>query len=589
MLQAVFYSVLKLSIIASIAAISVMVFRLVLSKKLPRIYCYGLWAIVLVRLLFPFSFTSVLSIFNILPAPEVIMTQSSQYPLSIIQGKAASEVSNNTLGGSLPVAASHTSVNLTQTLTFVVSCIWLAGAAGLCLFSIFAYYRAWYRLKEAVLYKDNTLISKCSEKLKLKRKVQIYTSNRLYTPVVCGLIKPRIILPLALAQDCDEIELTHIITHELVHIKRFDYLLKLISMLALCVHWFNPVIWLSFTLSQKDMEMSCDEKVISVCDNDIRREYAASLIKLAVKQDVLLNGGLLAFGESDIKSRIKGIMKFKKPKLWLGASAIIILIAIGAVLLTNGQNKEADKKEEIAVGGNKQPEAAIDEKNDTNPGIIDIRNFDMSKIEQYIASETVVINDCLVKDGPGDNYKTVGNLKYGDIVITTYKYNNEWVIFSSLKDPNQQFWVKASNLIDEKRYQDYNLRIITAKEVTVGETTLKQGNLVQVLIKDKDKSCVTIRVIDTNSGKTGWIDNKDYTMAKPGVFFNQAYLKEGTVIYTEPSLSSQIAENGEVKDGNLFVSINKEQGGWVSIFSYGPINGWVQKENIYIPMPSNKF
>jgi beta-lactamase regulating signal transducer with metallopeptidase domain len=93
----------------------------------------------------------------------------------------------------------------------------------------------------------------------------------------------------------------------------------------------------SFILSQKDMEMSCDEKVISVFGHDIRNEYATSLIRLAVKQNRILNCGLLAFGESNIKSRIKGIMNFKKPGFWLGTVAIVFLIALGAMLLTNGQ------------------------------------------------------------------------------------------------------------------------------------------------------------------------------------------------------------------------------------------------------------
>ena len=266
-----------------------------------------------------------------------------------------------------------------QVIIFVISWIWLAGAVGLFSFSIFAYFRASRRLKEAVLYKHNDLVSQCSQMLKLNWEVQIYISDRVQTPVVCGLIKIRIILPLDLAQSCNELELKHIITHELVHIKRFDYIIKPLSMLALCVHWFNPVMWLGFILSQKDMEMSCDEKAMSVFDNDIRSEYAASLIKLAAKQNVPLNGGLLAFGESNIKSRIKGIMNYKKPGFWLGTAAIIILIAIGAVLLTNGQNNGAGTNVVITVEENKKLETAISEyylrTNPNNKGVLKIYNI----------------------------------------------------------------------------------------------------------------------------------------------------------------------------------------------------------------------
>ena len=349
MLGNAFTTTLNMNITGSVATALIVFFRCTFGKKLPGIFNYALWVIVLLRLLIPFSLPSMLSIFNIIPVPETIMTQSSQYhetnnniPYStdygsISQEKTISDVLKNNINGSFPVAAPEASVGPMQVLIFVTSWIWLAGAVGLFSFSIFAYFRALRRLKEAVLYKHNDLISQCSRKLKLNREVQIYISDRVNTPVVCGLIKARIILPLDLTQSCSELELKHIITHELVHIKRFDHILKPLSMLALCVHWFNPIIWLGFILSQKDMEMSCDEKVMSVFDNDIRSEYAASLIKLATKQNALLNGGLLAFGESNIKSRIKGIMSFRKPRVWIGAAAIVIFIAVGVVLLTNQQ------------------------------------------------------------------------------------------------------------------------------------------------------------------------------------------------------------------------------------------------------------
>lgn len=746
MLVNAFAVVLNMSITASVAAVLIIFFRWIFGKRLPKIFNYALWSIVLLRLLIPFSLPSMFSVFNAIPVPETIRTQSSQYYEtgnnisystdygSISQEKTDSDVLNNGINRPFSAATAEASVDPIQVLIFAISWIWLTGAAGLFSFSIFVYFRALHRLKEASLYKNDDLISACIRKLRMSRKVQIYTSDRVHTPVVCGLIKARIILPLDLAQGCNEAELKHIITHELVHIKRFDYILKPLYVLALCVHWFNPVIWIGFILSQKDMEMACDEKVVSVFDNDIRSEYAASLIKLATKQNVLLNGGLMAFGESNIKSRVKGIMGFRKSGLWLGAAAIVILVAIGVVLLTNGQHKQVDKQDIIAVEDHKKLETSISEYylrvDPNNEGILKIYNIKkygsgylvltekyrgegeshtilflidngystkatasghmpispcfsanivrdqgksiiygnfknrkwdpktglvsdvqidnikiafedgteikepvsmdkgyivvvdtLSKIknievynskgelqsdllnESYCSEyvfktvenstgthvdeskllpywlETVVINDCTTKDGPGDHYNNIGSLKYGDIVII-YAKDNEWV-----KCMVNNCWFKSTNLIDEQQHKKYNLGIITAKEVTVGSITLNKGNLVQVLKRDENRSCVTIRVIDVNGGKTGWIDNKDYTMAKPGVFFNQAYLKKGTILYKEPSLKAQIIECSGAKEGTLFVGIRNEQNGWMEIGSPGGIHGWVQKENVYIPMP----
>lgn len=349
MLENTFAAVLNMSITASIAAVLIIFFRWIFGRRLPKIFNYALWAIVLLRLIIPFSISSMFSVFNVIPAPQTNITQRQHYydtersiPYRINHGNNSVEITagdalSNNINSSLPSPAPEASVDPLQVLAIAASWIWLVGAAGLLLFSMFTYFHTRNKLKIAVLYKCDSLISHCSQKIKLKKKIQIYISDRIQTPIVCGLIQPRIILPSVFEQDLREAEIRHIITHELVHIKRFDYLIKPLSVLALCVHWFNPVIWMSFILSQKDMEMSCDEKVISVFDHDIRKEYATSLIRLAVKQNGILNCGLLAFGESNIKSRIKGIMSFKKHGFRLGTAAVVFLAAIGVMLLTNGQ------------------------------------------------------------------------------------------------------------------------------------------------------------------------------------------------------------------------------------------------------------
>lgn len=207
--------------------------------------------------------------------------------------------------------------------------------------------------------------------------------------------------------------------------------------------------------------------------------------------------------------------------------------------------------------------------------------IDLKIVEDW--RETVIVKECEAKKGPGDNYQTMASLNYGEIVYVKGIYN-EWSLCINVKDIGD-CWVKTANLVAKANHQDYNLGIITAKEVTVGTITLYKGNLVQVLKRDKDKSCVTIRVIDVNGGKTGWIDNRDFTMAKPGVFFNQAYLKKETIIYKDPSFKAQTVGYTEAQDGTLFVFINGETDGWMSISSFGPVDGWVQKENVYIPTP----
>lgn len=260
------------------------------------------------------------------------------------------------------------------------------------------------------------------------------------------------------------------------------------------------------------------------------------------------------------------------------AAIIILLFAVSVMAFINGRNEETDKeinKEQIVSIDENRPAETIT-KNEGSHIV-----FDKSKVQgDYL--ETVLVKDCTARDGPGENYRMVENLKYGDIVIITGKYE-DWVR-CSVQDGKQDLWVRSTDCITEKLQTDYNLGVITAGEVNVGQVTLKKGNLIQVLIRNKDKSCVTVRVIDVNGGKTGWISNSDYTEAGKGVYYNQAYLKKRTVIYEEPSDNAQEVNDNWARDNELFVNIDQEKDGWVKIYTYGPIMGWVRKENIFIPM-----
>lgn len=362
MLENIFTTMLNMSITASVAAVLIFFFRWILDNKVPKIFSYVLWFIVLVRMLIPFSFSSTFSIFNVVPVFETLVTQiSQQYVIdqnmqytadyqNISQEKANSIDSkvlnnNNNIDHLDFTPSQELSADPKHILTFIAARIWLAGMIALLLLSIFLYFYTSRRLNIAILYKNDHLFSESCQKLRLNRKVKFYTSDNVYTPVVYGLIKPCIILPTALEQNCNKSELQYIIEHELIHIRRLDYIIKPLWMFSLCIHWFNPILWLSFILFLKDMEMSCDERVIKANDNDIRSEYATLLIKLAVKQNTLINSKILAFGESNIKNRIKKIMSFRKPALWLNLAAIIFIIIFGVILLTNGQHNQINKKE----------------------------------------------------------------------------------------------------------------------------------------------------------------------------------------------------------------------------------------------------
>jgi len=380
MLENMFLTIIKMSVMASITAVIVILLRQLIGIKLPRTFCYAAWAIVLIRLLVPFSIQSDFSLFNIMKSPVAaidravgadnlldtsaskdivaIEGQSKENNLDIIKETRDSADENTYIKNNDNVVNSNLETNIytdeaglsgKKELIFVIAHIWMSVFLVLLFFCIYAYLKTLGSFKTAVLFNDNGLLMESSRKLKLKRKVSIYISDRVDTPLVSGIANVRIIIPAFLAGDCYSKELEYVIIHELVHIKRYDNITKLLAVLSLCIHWFNPLMWLCFSLYQKDMEMSCDARVLTVYEKDIRTEYANSLLNIAVKQNTLLHGIALAFGESNIKSRVKGIMKFKKDKVWLGIFAALLLAVFAFMLLTNGKNDNIEKTKSVVI------------------------------------------------------------------------------------------------------------------------------------------------------------------------------------------------------------------------------------------------
>ncbi len=375
MLENMFMTIIKMSATASIAAVMIILLRLIVGRKLPKTFYYAAWAIVLIRLLVPFSISTGFSVFNFIPSysgeehQQVNMHQYEEIktirnadvnagvsvlhqdttfndnfdnPVNVLEDEKGI---NNTTGNIQSQNENDTKGSNIQELsaTTAIAFIWLSISLVLLGFCIYAYLKTSKRLKTAVLFDDNGLVEECSSKLNFNRKTNVFTSERVDTPVVAGIANVRIILPAFLVNKCDSKDLKYVITHELVHIKRHDNIIKLLAVLAVCIHWFNPLIWISFMLFQKDMEMSCDARVLSVYKNDVRKKYAESLLNIATKQNALLYGGLLGFGESNIKDRIKGIMKFKNYGIWMKIFLVIILVIFGFILLTNGKINDTDK------------------------------------------------------------------------------------------------------------------------------------------------------------------------------------------------------------------------------------------------------
>ena len=361
-MESLFFTVLNMSITASIVIAVVLILRLLFSKKMPKWLNFAIWGIVLLRLLVPFSIPSPVSIFNVVPQSQETMSTAEVgervnrmefvYQPFTQQHPQAEEASQNDASVPQQGQASPDRQPASVSWSEIVAGVWLAGVVLLLALSGLFYVRVKRQLKTAAVIRNHPVLNECIRTVGIRRPVKIYQSPMFSTPVVSGIWRPKIILP-SYFDIRDEEVLYHVMIHELVHIKRWDMLTKMISMIAVCIHWFNPLVWLAFYLSDKDMESACDERVLTFSSMDIRGDYARSLLTVAIRQQRLpISSGLVAFGESNVKTRVKAIMKYHRTTSVVVAAAVVLVIAVGCTLLSNAVPQQA---EDTNISGSQAP------------------------------------------------------------------------------------------------------------------------------------------------------------------------------------------------------------------------------------------
>ena len=250
------------------------------------------------------------------PIPHDIIYQQSP------QINSGIEVVDSFVNNSLPASTIGASANPLQIYIEIGAYIWALGIIALFVYSLASILNLKRQLKSAQLIDQN-----------------IFEAKNLKTPFVLGLIRPKIYLPTGLNAS----ESSYILLHEQTHIHRKDHIVKIFAFLILSIHWFNPLVWIAFKMMSMDMELSCDEQVLKEMNEDIKKPYANSLLSLATDKHIL-NGGPLAFGEGNVKGRIKNVLNYRKPSFWILAVSIVTVIFVGIGLVTNPKQDALQKK-----------------------------------------------------------------------------------------------------------------------------------------------------------------------------------------------------------------------------------------------------
>lgn len=325
----IFEQILNMSITASIIIVIVILLRFLL-KNVSKKYSYFLWCIVGFRLCCPFSFNSAVSVFSIIPLNEHFNAVNNGGIMNYINAPTSLSTSiyrafpteiTDVFDG---VSATYAASPVLDSFLDIIPYLWLVGVIGLLLYGVISFSKLKHSMSTATIYQDN-----------------IYQSEKIKSPFILGMIKPKIYIPYGI----DEEYLIYIISHEKYHLKRRDNIIKSVAFLLLAIHWFNPFCWLAFYLMNKDMEMSCDERVLKD-NNDIKKIYSNALLSFAVGNK-FPNPSPLCFGESSAKSRIKNILKYKKPSAI--ASIIVVILCFSVTIVCVANPKSNENSTEISV------------------------------------------------------------------------------------------------------------------------------------------------------------------------------------------------------------------------------------------------
>lgn len=410
-MSSIFLKILEMNLAGSVCILIVLALRMLLRRK-PRSFSYVLWAVVFLRLLCPFTLESRyfgLALGNMeqrletaayeqeLVRYQVLVHKDGTVESSASRGRldmpdffsgipghyqGVDRVSADSQNQKEQISRQYSrSEVLFQERKWVAagSLIWAAGVAVLLGYSLASYLLLRGRLRQAVRIQED-----------------VYESDRISTPFLLGIFDPRIYLPVGLPQE----ERAYVLAHELAHLKRGDYLVKAVTWLTLSLHWFNPLVWLAYGLMVRDMEMSCDERVIRRLGEGSKKAYSKALLTISGTPTgglgrKILTAAPLSFGENDIRSRVKNILAYRSVKIGTGVVLAVLLAVAGVVLMTDWKVAGADGSE--PVSGEEQPAE------EPMGGLEDADNGQNYRLDIYYGKENLALDSVyLVRESDGD-------------------------------------------------------------------------------------------------------------------------------------------------------------------------------------------
>ncbi len=470
-----------MSISASWIVLAILLLR-VLLKKAPKWIMVILWGIVGIRLICPFSIESVMSLIPSAEtiSPAIMMDRTPEINTGF---PGFNNVVNPVISGSLapdPVA----SANPLQIWIPLLGVVWIMGIILMLAYTVVSYWCVKRKIGTAVLLRDN-----------------IFQSERVVSPFVLGIIKPKIYVPFHM----NERDMSHVIAHEQAHIRRKDHWWKPLGFLLLIIHWFNPLMWLGYVLLCRDIELACDEKVIKDLNTDQKADYSQALLTCSVNRRMIA-ACPLAFGEVGVKDRVKSVLNYKKPSFWIVVVGIVVSVAIAVCFLTNPASNRLKNIEKLTLNYVTEVPISVfisDGETYKAVGVVDkellkeLANIKISRKEISLSrGEDRDVSHTLVLQSEEDKEEVLSSYLEGLYIHFNNDFTAVWVDTGvkptlTYKVMNPQ---KARKIYE--RISDYPQNVPLGKKLTLNDVKklAKKGN--KLLWKDFEK----FSYVETGSG-----------------------------------------------------------------------------------------
>lgn len=433
-MDAVFLKVFNMSITAGWLILAVLVLRLLL-RRMPKRFICALWAIAAVRLICPLSFESA---FSLIPSAETVSPEVVRFEIepAIDSGvPVINDVLNPVVRDSF-MRAPGESVNPLQVWVWAASVVWVVGMVVMFGYAVVSYLRIRKLVQESVPLRD-----------KLDKMDNIRLCDTVQSPFILGIVRPQIYLPSGM----DEEQMSCVLAHERVHLRRGDHIWKPFAFLLLSVYWFHPLVWAAYFLFCRDIELACDERAVRDMDLDGKKAYCQALLACSMPKRVMLSHPL-AFGEGRVKQRVKLVLHYRKPAFWVMAAAAILCAAVAVCFLTDprkdGGEKTGEEQERSAI----IPMVMVGDRYYYDTGRVITRTGTNTDTDGEIVSAVNVWER--PQENNQSNFGTGYRYRYGEGDTIEIYIDEKWAVFEYRSSDGSQIryldrWYSKGDLSDE--------------------------------------------------------------------------------------------------------------------------------------------